>query len=147
MKRKKVEEKENIVFKNNIVKITKENDDQLCFEIVNYITYDISEAVSLLIKYDLSDKIWDIDIKVNINDIVPEKTLYWLSGGEKEWTTKEHYIKDWSDCYLDFQEQFGFIIMNILRKSRKLRDIKQGFNKNLNLPIIYDFAISRNLVK
>jgi len=147
MKIKKVEEKENIVFKNNIVKITKENDDQLCFEIVNYITYDISEAVSLLIKYDLSDKIWDIDIKININDIVPEKTLYWLSGGEKEWTTKEHYIKDWSDCYLDFQEQFGFIIMNILRKSRKLRDIKQGFNKNLNLPIIYDFAISRNLVK
>ena len=147
MRKKRIEEKENIIFKNNIVKITKENDEQLCFEIVNYITYDISEAVSLLIKYDLSDKIWDIDIKVNINDILPEKTLYWLSGGEKEWTTKEHYIKDWSDCYLDFQEQFGFIIMNILRKSRKLRDIKQGFNKNLNLPIIYDFAISKNLVK
>jgi hypothetical protein len=147
MRKKRIEEKENIIFKNNIVKITKENDEQLCFEIVNYITYDISEAVSLLIKYDLSDKIWDIDIKVNINDILPEKTLYWLSGGEKEWTTKEHYIKDWSDCYLDFQEQFGFIIMNILRKSRKLRDIKKGFNKNLNLPIIYDFAISKNLVK
>jgi hypothetical protein len=59
----------------------------------------------------------------------------------------EHYEKTWSDCYLIFQEEFGISIMNIIKKSKKLKDIREEFKRCLNLPIIYDFALSQNLIK
>lgn len=144
-KRRDVKENNVIIFKNNNVKITKEPNQYLFFEIKKEITSDIAEAISLMIDIEDSE-LWEIELNKNIN-IDPEKCLYWLSGGDKEWLLLEHYNKNWVDCYLDFQEEFGFIIVEIIKNSKTLGDIRNGFIKYLNLPTLYDFAISKGFVK
>jgi hypothetical protein len=88
----------------------------------------------------------DFDDDMNL-DIDPEKSLFWLTGGYKEWRSLEYYNRPWADCYIEFQEEFGFIVYNAVKRSRKLNDIKKAYLKYLNLPILYDFAISKNLVR
>jgi hypothetical protein len=130
-----------------VVKITKEK-DECFFEIGKEITSDIAEAVSILMrKVEWDDKIWEMEINKNIilEDITPEKSLFWLSGGYNEWRSLNNYKKPWMECYLEFQEEFGFLIVNIVKKSKTLRDIRNGFVKYLNLPTLYDFAISKGL--
>lgn len=119
------------------------------FEIGKELTTDIAEAVSLLVRdCDVNDQVWDVEIKdINTEDITPEKSLYWLSGGNKEWKSLENYNRPWCDCYLDFQEEFGFSILNIVSRSKTLGDVRKHFIENLNLPVLYDFALSRNLIR
>jgi len=119
------------------------------FEIGKELTTDIAEAVSLLIREcDSNDQIWEVEIKdINTEDITPEKSLYWLTGGYKEWKSLENYNRPWCDCYLDFQEEFGFTILNSVNRSKTLGDVREYFIENLNLPILYDFALSKNLVR
>jgi hypothetical protein len=150
MKRRKelIKSESDLIFFNGKVLIQK-NIDNYSFEIGREITSDLAEAVSILIRMDITDEeIWNMEIKnINLENIVPAKCLYWLTGGYEEWNNLENYKTPWSECYLDFQEEFGFLIINILKKSKKLSDIKDGFIKYLNLPIIYDFAISLDIVK
>lgn len=151
MKRKKVAldiKRANDVYNNNIIRINKEGNEYF-FEIGKEITSDIAEAVTILMrKIENDSPIWDVEIKDIVSEeITPEKSLFWLTGGYTEWETLENYKKPWCDCYLYFQEEFGFMIVNIVKKSRKLRDIKDNFNKYLNLETLYDFAISKNLIK
>jgi hypothetical protein len=119
------------------------------FEIGKELTTDIAEAVSLLIREcDSNNQIWEVEIKdINTEDITPEKSLYWLTGGYKEWKSLENYNRPWCDCYLEFQEEFGFTILNSVNRSKTLGDIREYFIENLNLPVLYDFALSRNLVR
>ena len=98
-----------------------------------------------MMKLDIKD-VWSIEVEHN-TAIDPEKCLYWLSGGNKEWFLLEHYNKPWVECYLDFQEEFGFMVVEIIKRSKTLGDIRNGFNKYLNLPTLYDFAISKGHVK
>ena len=119
------------------------------FEIGKELTTDIAEAVSLLVREcDNNDQIWEVEIKdINTEDITPEKSLYWLSGGYKEWKSLENYNRPWCDCYLDFQEEFGFAILNSVNRSKTLGDVREYFIENLNLPVLYDFALSKDLVR
>ena len=119
------------------------------FEIGKELTTDIAEAVSLLVREcDSNDQIWEVEIKdINTEDITPEKSLYWLSGGYKEWKSLENYNRPWCDCYLDFQEEFGFTILNSVNRSKTLGDVREYFIENLNLPVLYDFALSKDLVR
>ena len=119
------------------------------FEIGKELTTDIAEAVSLLIREcDGNDQVWEVEIKeINTEDITPEKSLYWLTGGYKEWKSLENYNRPWCDCYLEFQEEFGFTILNMVNRSKTLGDIREYFIENLNLPVLYDFALSKNLVR
>jgi hypothetical protein len=119
------------------------------FEIGKELTTDIAEAVSLLVREcDSNDQIWEVEIKdINTEDITPEKSLYWLSGGYKEWKSLENYNRPWCDCYLDFQEEFGFAILNSVNRSKTLGDVREYFIENLNLPVLYDFALSKDLVR
>lgn len=119
------------------------------FEIGKELTTDIAEAVSLLVREcDSNDQIWEVEIKdINTEDIAPEKSLYWLSGGYKEWKTLENYNRPWCDCYLEFQEEFGFTILNVVNRSKTLGDVREYFIENLNLPVLYDFALSKDLVR
>lgn len=132
----------------NYVSITTELTGQTFFEIGNEITTDLAEAVAIMMRTNnIDEKIWDREIVGDIDNICPEKCLYWLSGGTKEWRNAENYKKPWSECNLIFQEEFGFMIMKIVRKSKKFKDVRDGFKKYLNLPTLYDFAISQNLIK
>jgi hypothetical protein len=118
------------------------------FEIGKEITTDIAEAVSLLIREcDSNDQVWDVELKDNTEEIAPEKSLYWLTGGYKEWKSLENYNRPWCDCYIHFQEEFGLTILNSVNRSKTLGDIREYFIENLNLPVLYDFALSKDLIR
>jgi hypothetical protein len=88
-----------------------------------------------------------ITTKMIYENITPEKSLYWLSGGYKEWKSLEHYNRPWCDCYLDFQEEFGLLVISIIKRSKTLEDMRKHFIEYLNLPVLYDFALSRKLLR
>jgi hypothetical protein len=154
MKRKRItldeiEKKQDKEIFNQRITVTNEGGEYF-FEIGAEMTTDIAEAISILMRtIDWNDSIWKtkIDKKMIYDGITPEKSLYWLTGGHKEWTTLDHYNRPWSDCYLDFQEEFGFLIVNIVNKSKTFLDIRDSFMKYLNLPILYNFAISKDLIR
>ena len=150
MKRKKELLKSELdsVFVSKKLVIKKEGNEWF-FEIGKEMTNDLSEAVTIMMRVcKPDDSSWDIKVSnTDIENITPEKSLFWLTGGSQEWKNLENYNRPWCDCYLDFQEEFGFMIIKIIKDSKKLSDIRDGFIKYLNLPIIYDFAMSKNLLK
>lgn len=129
--------------------VIKKEGNEWFFEIGKEMTNDLAEAVTIMMRTcKPDDSAWDIEIKnTDIENIVPEKSLFWLTGGTQEWSNLENYNRPWCDCYLDFQEEFGFMIIKVIKKSKKLSEVRDGFMKYLNLPIIYDFAVSKNLLK
>ena len=149
MKRKKVlvENSGELILTDRFVRVTK-FDNQYFFEVGKEITSDLGEAVAILMRNNTEDNsIWEMEIGDMDVDIEPSKALFWLTGGYKEWRTLDNYNKPWSECHLDFQEEFGFIVYNSVKRSKKLNDIKKAYLKYLNLPVLYDFAISKNLVR
>lgn len=152
MRRKKtlleIEVGSKIIFTDNVIRVSKEKNEWF-FEIGKELTTDIGEAVAVLIRScDNTNQIWNIEIgDINIEHITPKKSLFWLTGGDKEWRTMEYYNTPWCDCYLDFQTEFGLKIINIIKKSKTLGDIRDYYIEYLNLPILYDFALSKNLLK
>jgi hypothetical protein len=75
------------------------------------------------------------------------KSLFWLTGGPNEWKSLDNYKKPWCDCYLDFQEEYGITIITLVEDSNTLGEIRDNFNKHLNLPTLYEFALSKKIVK
>lgn len=149
MKRKKLilSEEKDLIFSDQKTKISK-SENEWTFEIGKYVTNDVAEGVSLLMKnFEKNEDIWNIELDSKSIEIQPEKCLFWMTGGELEWNNLNNYKKSWRDCYLDFQQEFGLLIVDIIEKSKKLKDVKDGFEKHLNLPILYDFAIQKNLVR
>ena len=149
MKKRKLAIKElsEVVFSDEKIKINKQK-ETFIFEIGKETTTDLAEGVAIMMKIlDNNHEIWNFEFEIDEEKIIPEKSLYWLTGGHTEWKQLEHYEKTWYDCYLIFQEEFGISIMNIIKKSKKLKDIREEFKRCLNLPIIYDFALSKNLIK
>ena len=150
MKRKKELLKSELdsVFVSKKLVIKKEGNEWF-FEIGKEMTNDLSEAVTIMMRVcKPDDSALDIEINsTNTENITPEKSLFWLTGGTHEWRNLENYNRPWCDCYLDFQEEFGFMIIKIIKDSKKLSDIRDYFSKYLNLPILYDFAISKSFVR
>jgi hypothetical protein len=137
-----------IIYDDKTIIISREGNEWF-FEIGRELTTDLGEAVSLLLRNcDASDEVWKTDIKeMNIDNISPEKSLYWLTGGEREWKTLENYNRPWCDCYLDFQEEFGLLVISIIKRSKTLEDMRKHFIEYLNLPVLYDFALSKKLLR
>lgn len=135
------------IYSEGVVRIYKE-DTEYFFEIGKELTFDLAEAVAILMrKMDFNDDIWNLEITdVVVEKITPAKSLFWLSGGYSEWRTLENYNKPWSEYYLDFQEEFGYLIINIIKKSKTLKDIRDLFIKHLNLPVLYEFALSKKMI-
>lgn len=151
MKRKKEltkSELSDLLYTNQKVSIYRTKNEWF-FEIGKEMTTDLAEAVAILMKTkEINEDIWNLELNnLKPEEISPAKSLFYLTGGYQEWSTLENYSKPWSECCLDFQEEFGLMITKIIKKSKKLSDVKNGFTKYLNLPIIYDFAISKNLIK
>ena len=136
------------IYNKGVVNVSKEENEYF-FEIGKELTSDVAEAVAILMRnVDFNEAIWDLEISdIIYENITPEKSLFWLTGGYTEWRTLENYRKPWCDCYLDFQEEFGFLILNIIKKSKTLKDIRENFLKYLNLPVLYDFALSNKIIK
>ena len=152
MRKKKVITKEKdtsvIVYGSNRVRVSKEINGELFFEIENELTSDLSEAVAMFINFGISDKEFlETTFTIDISNVSPDKTLYWLSGGDREWATKQNYIKSWSDVYLSYQEEFGLTIINIIKKSKTLGEVRDSFVKKLNLPTLYEFSLEKGYIK
>lgn len=150
MKKRKLDLKPMVkdIYNRGIVRASKEENEYF-FEIGKELTSDVAEAVAILMrKVDFNEAIWDLEVSnIILENITPERSLFWLTGGYSEWRTLENYNKPWCDCYLDFQEEFGYLIVNIIKKSKTLKDIRENFLKYLNLPILYDFAINRKMIR
>ena len=151
MRRKKdllSKELSEMIYVNDKVVISKDNGEWF-FEVGREITCDIGEAVVMLMRnFSWDHPIWETDlVNVKIENLTPEKSLFWLTGGYREWRTLEHYNRPWCDCYLDFQEEFGFLIINIIKKAKTMKDVRDGFVRYLSLPVLYDFAISKDFIK
>lgn len=143
--KKQSDEKQTI---SSVVRIHEETNGIVFFEIGSEVTTDLAEAVALMMRYPRTESsIWNKQVKLNIDSIEPKKALYWLTGGDNEWITLQNYNKPWNQCYLEFQEEYGYLIISILEKSKTLNDIKNGFIRHLNLPQLYEFAISIGIVR
>jgi len=137
---------EKISSETNFVKINQESNGQLFFEIGNEFTTDPAEAVAIMMRKNVDDSIWNKQIIIDYETVEPRRALYWLTGGDNEWISLNNYKQHWSKCDLDFQEEFGFMVISILKKSKTLGDIRNGFIRYLNLPVLYEFALSKNFV-
>ena len=147
-KKRSTKQNVRVITDSNVVRISEEVTGQIFFEIGNDITTDIAEAVAMMMRNSRIDSsLWEKQLNFNLETIAPEKSLYWLSGGDNEWITLQNYNTPWNKCYLEFQEEFGFMIISILKKSKTLGDIRDGFIKYLNLPVLYELALSRNLIR
>ena len=148
MKRKKVALMRTFDFwSDNFIKIDKEG-EQYYFEIGSDITTDIAEAVAIMMrsKSRYNNKVWDLEIKdVDYYNICPEKSLYWLTGGDIEWKLMNNYKKTWMESASLYQEKFGTRIISILRCSKTLKDVRINFTKYLNLPTLYEFSLENNI--
>lgn len=114
------------------------------FEIGGEITDDIGEAVSILMRHRTKkgEKIWETKISnIDLYEIRPEKSLYWLTGGHDEWKKSDNYRGNWSNCSELFTEKFGEKVVDIIKKSKTFGDIRTGFCKHLSLPKLYDYAL------
>jgi hypothetical protein len=145
MRRRKVDLQvrgRNDVYSEGILRITKEETEYF-FEIGNEMTSDPAEAVAIMMrKIDWNSPAWDIQLgTINIEEITPEKTLFWLTGGYGEWRTLINYNRPWCDAYIFFQEEFGQLIVNIVDRSKSLKEIRNHFANHLRLEIIYEFAL------
>ncbi len=148
MKRKKValQARGNCdLYVGGIMRVSKEENIYF-FEIGNDMTKDVAEAVALMMrKVDWNDPVWDI--RYYANEIEPDRALFWLTGGYTEWRTLENYNRPWCDCYLEFQQEFGELIFNIVSRNKTLRGIRDGFVQHLSLPTLYEFALSKDFIK
>ncbi len=146
MKRKKIESETNLC--NQLIEIGIEESGEYYFEIGNEITKDVPEAVAIMMrmKNKWNDKVWNTPVpKIDLYEIDPTKSLYWLTGGKDEWEKLENYKKSWSDSCGEFTEEFGVLIITIVKRSKTLKDIREFFMKDLSLQKLYDFAIERGL--
>lgn len=149
MKRRKIDVKSlsKEIYNSGKIRVLCEESDYY-FEIGKEITTDLAEATAILMRcVDVNDQIWDLEItNFDSQKIEPSKCLFWLTGAQNEWKNLENYNRPWSYYCLDFQEEFGFLIISILRKCKTLGDIRDYFSRHLNLPILYDFALSKNML-
>jgi hypothetical protein len=146
MRRKKIIVSDGrLVHDGNVVRIVQEINGDLFFEIGNEVTSDLSEAVAIMMRSKVNENTWNIKIDFK-SYISPDKCLYWLSGGDKEWNVRKNYKKPWSEVYSDYVTEYGDEIQNIINKSNSLGDIRDEFIKQLNLPILYEYALSKGFV-
>lgn len=130
------------------VNITMKNNSEYFFEIEEYVTDDVAEAVALMMrKENIPNSIWQKEIEINLDNLDYRKSLYWLTGGDNEWIKLKNYKMSWQECESIFVDEFDFIIKWIMKKSKKLEDIKSGFKEYLNLTVIYDFALRKKIIE
>ena len=149
MKRKRVIVSDGkIIHDGNAVRIVQEINGEMFFEIGNEITSDIAEAVAIMLRNNKIKQItWDVEVSYSNSNISPDKCLYWLSGGDREWSSLKNYNRSWSEVYMLYNKEFGDRVIDILNESKTLGDVRDNFIKYLNLPTLYEFALSKKFVK
>lgn len=132
---------ENVIYDEVSLTITKESNRKLFFNIKyqpNIETYNVAEAVAILIKNPkyTNDKIWNITISNNDKELYSTAgAVLWLTGGLSTW---EKLDLDWLDYYSQLDSEYGYQIMQIVKRSSTLNDIKVQFIEYFNLDKMYN---------
>ncbi len=130
------------------VKINQTENGKIFFEFYNHITDDVAEAVAMMMRTDgIDKKLWEVELEFDLDLIQPRKTLYWLSGGDREWIKLTNYKKPWCEVESYYEYEYDHIIRWIVKKSKNLSEIRDKFIQYLNLPTLYEFALSKNFVR
>lgn len=147
-RRKTLLEKEEELYNGNNFRIINEG-NQIIFEIDGFTTLDLAEAVALMIRIDIDDddKVWNLPITIFDKNVFPEKSLYWLSGGDAEWITLEYYSDSWHNCLFDFCSKWSKSIQESVETATTLKDVRNYFTQSLSLIKIYEWAISKGFTK
>ncbi len=130
------------------VEIVSDLKGNLYFKVGKELSCDIAEGVALLMRSNRSKNqkdLWSIEIKDSGYNIYPEKSLYWLTGGDVEWKLGYNYKKTWGESYSFFQEKYGEILCDIINKSKTLGDVRNRFQKELNMLNLYEFALDNGI--
>ena len=145
-KRKVVTMKPFNILDNEDIKISKYQDDFL-FDINGKITDDVAEAVAIMIYQNIpsDNNAWSTNIKnVDLFEIDPKRSLYWLSGGDIDWSSN-NYRKEWHECVGEFSEKFSEIVFEMVQQSKNMLELKEKFQKDLNITILYEFALENKI--
>ena len=122
------------------------NDEQLKED---FGSFDVMESVAALMRLKQlrdTEDFWSMKFHKQWN-VSAEKTLFWLTGGNKEWSDEGHFKYKWGEVHHIFLHKYSDIIYEILDNSETLGDIRQGFKEELNLPKLYEFALNNGLIK
>ncbi len=99
--------KDNVDFVNSVTT----TNQQTFFEFENHVTEDVAEAVAIMMRgNNVSKSFWEQKISANNDLIQPRKSLYWLTGGDKEWIKLTNYTKPWNEVEDEFEHEFKFLI-------------------------------------
>ena len=145
-KRKVVTMKPFNILDNEDIKISKYRDDFL-FDINGKITDDVAEAVAIMIYQNIpsDNNAWSTNIKqVNLFEIDPKRSLYWLSGGDIDWSSN-NYRKEWHECVGEFSEKFSETVLEMVQRSNNMFELREKFQKDLNITILYEFALENKI--
>jgi hypothetical protein len=133
------------VFKENNVYYFESNNEKLS----NFITNDYMEAVAAFMKlkdtFDLN-YLWDIKVTDEMREnLSVNKTLYWITGGDREWVENKTYKKTWIEYSNIFVKKYQKRIETI-KECKTLGEVRDEFLKHMNLPMIYEFALTKNMI-
>jgi hypothetical protein len=155
MKRTKTTLEGELLFFKSKISVFKESDNTYYFESNNdkltyFITDDYMEAVSALMKLkDVMDfeDLWDIEITNKMRENVNiEKSLYWITGGDREWVKNKTYKKTWKELSNTFTKKYSRKLNSINNNSKTLGDVRDELLKYMSLPIIYEFALNEDMI-
>lgn len=154
-KNKMILSNENVIFEKSKINVYKEKNNLYYFESYHknlnyYLSVDYLESVSALMKLkDLYDsELWDIKITDEMrNSINLNKSLYWLTGGDREWITSKIYNTTWLRSGNLFIEEFGDTVEDINKRCDTLGEVRDEFIKYMNLPTLYEFGLKKGIIK
>lgn len=115
------------------------------FEIKTEITNDISEAVVIMMNDRCFNEheIWKTNIPHSIKsqDIRIDKTIYWLTGGDRAWINKNAlYNIKWSDISIEYENILRQEIEHIFNSSKTFGDLRDNYKKSFPTIRILDIA-------
>lgn len=134
-----------VIFKSYMVTITNE-EGIYGFDICDKLfTNDVLEAVAFLMKYPSlkNEEFWSLEVSERmLYYINPMNTVYWLSGGDDFWDNWEF---NWAENIDLYSSKFEKEILE-MRDVKTLNDIREIIEKNYNLDIFYEFALSKEII-
>jgi hypothetical protein len=142
---KKVEFTSKVIFNYGGIIITEE-DGIYSFDIYNDLySSDVLESVSFLMKHPnlKNEKFWGLEVSEKMLYFInPMNSVYWLSGGDEFW---DNWDFNWADNIELYSNKFEKEILEI-RNAKTLNDIRILIEKNYNLDIFYEFALSKEII-
>lgn len=131
MRDKKRTFEENIQIKSNINPTVTMEFGKLFFEVGKNLTDDVVEGVLLLMgSTTVASDIWSIKIDKD-TEVDPIKSLYWITGGDSIWGMGKARIEGWDIFGGVFGDEFGDDILDIVKDSETLGDIRDGLETRL----------------